>query len=669
MRAKFTYLNISVGMRDSAGQFVVYGDTADGKSDLLPDITMLHDHFDSLTDGYMIWHAGGRRAFSYFMTSPDSRVLQMAVTISMAPEVLMPGRQVVTLLGSIKSRIYEGETLTEPLIERLASEAGFPEEALVSPDNSQAAPAGAPMCYRTYSSPAELANIFGFPRQKDYAGFTGVIIVPASVLAVPGSELPQVTAPVDKALMVVCPPEVTASAMRVEFTDHLTVVYNCQGFDPVSVMFEVGTTNRYVRINGPALVVNSARHAGIVFHKRIPYTVSSGGGVAIDTYTVLINGRTANRNDEGFEVSNSDFVNGKAKVSVSSTNFSSYSREFTPEQLSEAAPLVIVLEPESKDVMLRLDFGDGRVVEEALNIEKNTPEYCQLRAGRFHGFRAHRLMGSSPETYNVDVRPAYDQMSSGQTPDTPAENAASVVAESAVLPGLGDTHAPSGPVAPVMEKASTAMWEEKKSERKAPEFVNESNIGKPSKGGGRKINIDKILMVSVTIVILVLAIWYLASRLGKAEDSDGQSASDSTELVALQGAVAQGAAGMPVQAVAMSADEQADVDYLNTNSKWRRDNLKTDTYRALYDAMTEGDIEAVVANDYFKVKGRATNSRADRVINLLWTAKGSNQEKNHRKILKALKSKDGIDLYDLVEALARKMPPKSEENTGVRPQI
>lgn len=667
MSAKFTYLNISVGVRDTAGQFMTYGTQVSGEADLLPEVAMLHDHFESLTDGYMIWHAGGRRAFSYFMTDPDSRTLQMAVTIAMAPEVLMPGRQIATLLGSVKSRIREGETLTEQLIDRLASEAGFPEEALVSPDGSQAAPAGAPMCYRTYSSPAELANIFGFPRQKDYAGFSAAVIVPASVLAVPGSELPQVTAPVDKALMVVCPPDVTASAMRVEFTDHLTVVYSCQGFDPVSVMFEVGTTNRYVRVNGPALVVNSARHAGIVFHKRIPYTVSSGGGVAIDTYTVLINGRTANRNDEGFEVSNSDFVNGKAKVSVSSTNFSTYSREFTPEELSEAAPLVIVLEPESKDVMLRLDFGDGRVVEEALNIEKNTPEYCQLRAGRFHGFRAHRLMGSSPETYNVDVRPAYDQPASRAASDSAAESTAATVAEAAVLPGLDETPVASGPVAPVMEKAPTAIWEEKKSERKAPEFVNESNTGKTGGGGGRKINMDKILMVSVTAVIVVLAIWYLASRFGNADGADEQTAADSTELAASQGA-SPSAAAQPVQA-AMSADEQADVDYLNSTSKWRRDNLKTDTYRALYDAMTEGDIDAVVANDYFKVKGRATGKSADQIINMLWKAKGSNQEKNHRKILKALKTKDGIDLYDLVESLARKMPPKSEENAEVRPQI
>lgn len=54
--------------------------------------------------------------------------------------------------------------------------------------------------------------------------------------------------------------------------------------------------------------------------------------------------------------------------------------------------LELVMQPIEQGVTLRLDFGDGRVFEQQISIEKNTPEYNRLHSGNFHGFRAHRLV-------------------------------------------------------------------------------------------------------------------------------------------------------------------------------------------------------------------------------------------------------------------------------------
>ncbi|MDE6783136.1 MAG: hypothetical protein K2J17_05375, partial [Paramuribaculum sp.] len=399
---KYPYIQVAVTVVDEEGAPSDFSFN-DAPMVTLPALSRIAEMFVDLTDGYLMWEAPGKRAYTYFrMATPDSG--ELSVTVMLDSDVLTSGRPVVSLLADIQRRLTAGDTIDEHLMDTLIDEAGFAEEPLRAHVDDAIWMDGDDICYRTFASSGELNNIFGFPRQEAYKEYRGVLVIPSDITVTDDTDLSEITAPVDKALMVVCPPDVTASEYRVSFSDNLTINYYCDGFDSVSVMFEVGTTNRYVRINGPALVVNSAHHAGIIFHRRIPYTVEAVGGTPIDTYTILINGRTANRNDEGFEIANTDFANGPVKITISSTNYSSFSQEFTPDTLEAAAPLNVVLQPEAREVLLRLDFGSGRVLEKKLNFEKNTPEYCRLRAGNFHGFRAHRLMGTALETYNIDVK-------------------------------------------------------------------------------------------------------------------------------------------------------------------------------------------------------------------------------------------------------------------------
>ncbi len=659
MSAKYSYLEVAVSVIDAEGLYANYH-TNGTKLAPLPGIDNLAAHFMELGDGYMMWQPSETlRAFSYYMFTPDgSNRLQMSATVIMPREVLVPGRTILNLLGSIKNRIKDGEELTEDMFDQMIEHAGFTEEPLCSPDASVSMTQDSTLCFRTYATSVELANIFGFPRQKDYGGFGAVAVVPASVLTTAEMELPQVTTAVDKSLMVVCPENVSTSSMQVSYSDHLTVTYSCPGFESVSVMFEVGTTNRYVRINGSALVVNSAEHAGIVFHKRVPYAITSGAGIQIDSYTILINGRTANRTDDGFEISNTDFRDGKVKITVSSTNFSSFTEEFTPEELDAASPLNIALNPESKNVILRLDFGDGRVVEETLNIEKNTPEYCQLRAGQFHGFHAHRLMGSTPETYNVDVKPTYVAA---------AVSGAEEIEVQQTVAAEREEQATNAPIAPVMEKAPTAIWEEKKPERKAPEFVNETQGQKATKQH-ININFGKVAMVVLTILLAGFVLWQLASIFGSTEEEPAETTKADT-VATVKTTIAE--PSTPKQetpkANALSADEQADIEYLNGNIKWKKSSIKTEKYTALYDAIVAGDINAVVNNDYFKVEGRATNKKAIQAVDFMWKSTGTYNEKGNVKRMKGFADKDALDLHELVEQLATVQP--KEPNTAARPSV
>ncbi len=703
MSTKYPYLDIAISVLADNNQPVNYSFNS-APTIALPSLSDLARHFVNLSDGYVMWKVGGRRAFTYFQLNNEGTVTQLAVTVRMDTDILLPGRPIVNLLGTIRRTVTDGARLTHETIVRALSDSGFPENPLRTEAESDQQDAATGLCCRTYISGTELANIMAFPRQEDYAPYQGVIVVPATVSMQPDSSIPVITNPIDKALMVVCPEEAKASAYRVELSDHLTVTYNMAGFDPQSVEFEVGTTNRYVRINGPALVVNSARHAGIVFSRSVPYSVKSATGNDIDTYTILVNGRTATRNENSFELTNTDFsttADGKVTISVSSTNFGSYSREFTPEELSEAMPLDIVLEPEARKVSLRLDFGGGRILEDSITLEKSTPEYNRLRAGNFHGFRAHRLMGSTPETYNIDLKcqaqPAQPSLNFSQPASAPlAKEPVSDNEKARDEQPAAETEKPetsrtprqplrhNGPVAPVIEKAPSAVWEEKQSRRVAPKFENVTGDRKQDKK--RKKTADelptvekaeepqaetkekeskldmRLIIIGISVIAVALIVWWLMllfSGNGSSDADNGDMAADSVEQVNYTDAAGQPAAAAPVQAapVAATSDaEKADVQYLNDNTTWNIADLKSDKYRALINAMQQGDIDAVASNHYFSVAGTATNKKAVQVVTYLWKAKGTPQMKGNVKILTKL-TKDGkANLGQLIDDLSRLQP-------------
>lgn len=713
MSAKYPYLDIAISVMTDGAQPVNYSFNS-APTIALPSLSDLARHFVNLSDGYVMWQISGRRAFTYFKLNDEGTSTLMAITVRLDPDVLLPGRPIVNLLGTIRRTLTDGSRLTHESLMHALSDSGFPEKPLRSDAEVDFPAAATGLCWRTYISPTELANIFAFPRQKDYAQYQGVIVVPATVSMQPESSIPLLTSPLNKALMVVCPKDVAASSNRVELSDHLTVTYSMNGFDSQSVEFEVGTTNRYVRINGPALVVNSALHAGIIFSRTVPYTVMSATGARIDTFTILINGRTATRGENSFEVSSTDFHDGKVTIAVSSTNFGSYSREFTPEELSEACPLDVVLEPEAKEICLRIDFGSGRIIENSITLEKSTPEYNRLRAGSFHGFRAHRMMGSTPETYNIDVR----QMShpvSVATPTQPSLKFEDKPAETVGTVTLNDTAAvnppttvndraasnarrtQNGPVAPAIGKAPSAIWEEKQHKRVAPKFENVADGNTPAhkdtpvalpekeiapadqeEKTKRESKMDiRLIMIGLGVIAAGLVLWYLLlwfSGSSQPETSPAaQPEGESIEEVNYSEAAGQTTANttpeattaQPAQAAAVPAasndDEKADIEYLNTNNVWKLSDLKSEKYRALITAMQKGDIDAVASNPYFATSGTAKNAKAEKVIGYLWFAKGSLQEKRNIDKLRTLTESGKADLGKLIDDLSRYQPKDGNE--------
>lgn len=707
MSAKYPYLDIAISVLDASLQPVNYSFNS-APTIAMPSLSDLARHFVNLSDGYVMWQIGGRRAFTYFQLNESGTQTVLAITVRLDPDVLIAGRPIVNLLGTIRRTLSDDSRLTHESLMRALTDSGFPETPLRSDAETTFPSSATGLACRTYISGTELANIMAYPRQKEYARFQGIVVVPATVSMQPDSSIPLITEPIDKALMVVCPENVTASTNCVELSDHLTLSYTMPGFDPQSVEFEVGTTNRYVRINGPALVVNSALHSGIIFTKSIPYSVKSPSGKELETYTILINGRTATRNEGSFEVSNTDFTDGKVIVAVSSTNFGSYSREFTPEELSEAAPLDIVLEPQSRKISLRLDFGNGRTLEDSITLEKNTPEYNSLRAGSFHGFRAHRMVGANTETYTVDMRQPAAAMRPVALSDKPAAQTAVTASTSessketpASARNTADdtTRRINSPVRPAIEKAPSAIWEEPKHVRVTPKFENvadNTDSNTPAAPDERKkeeqyldeepvkdevtnekksdFNL-KLLIIGVAVVACGLVIWWLLLLFSDNKSTTGdamQSQAEKIEEVSYNESDSTNAGSAPAPAptpvAAENDDEKADIHYLNANLTWKLSNLKSPKYRALLTAMQNGDIQAVLSNPYFAIAGTATNKHALKVAEYLWNAKGTLAEKGNVSKLKELSADEKANIGKLYDQLSRRQPaqPNQEPRPGAK---
>lgn len=302
-----------------------------------------------------------------------------------------------------------------------------------------------------------------------------------------------------------------------------------------------------------------------------------------------------------------------------------------------------VIEPEVKRnaVVLSLDFGDNRVIEVPLNLEKNGDEYQNLRGGSFHGFHARGVLGREVETFNVDLHSVVEIQSSQSAPSVQ-------------------------PVEVVAEEDSEVT-----TQKPAAETVNEEiEIAETTEKNGRR---RLIWLFTIILLLLVGAgVWWLMQSADKepAEEpplvievpEEEPAPEKSVDEVVLP--------EQPVPAKTNSAESDSlalkDIAYLNSTDKWDRTKLVSPVYQQLIDHLAAGDISAVVAHEYFAKSGVATNKTATSVADMLWKAKGTDTEASNVRELKRLKINDKVDLREVYKKIQLYQP--RTPNAEPRPQ-
>lgn len=586
----------------------------------------------------------------------------MMISLLISNGCALTGRQVLNTFTALKKAFIEDDNLTDEAVETALLDAGVPREPLMLEAWKYTAPADDPKgeaAYRTYMSVQELESIFSFPGQPEYADYRCILVVSATTSLRPGVKMPRITVPIRKQYGVVCPEGVTASAPLVYDGDRLVLTYTKEGFNTHTETVVVGNPAAYTKYEGSTIQVRTAAQTGIRFIRRIPVKVTSTKGVPLNGYTISVNGHSVSTADPYIDFTERDLApDEEVEIQVASNNYRPLKIKRPSAEMLTTGELVLELQPVEQGVTLRLDFGDGRVFEQQISIEKNTPEYNRLHSGNFHGFRAHRQVTSDhSEVYNVDVRlinpPVAPNFETSR-----AESGAEVKKNAPRFVNVSDEAADERPHIDATVPTDPRRHEaEKPSEGYDASSVDDDEDDDPNATSYRRKAL-KWLAIGLVAILAVVAVVFL---IPEGNGYDVAPAAE-TEMTSEEGAAGQAA---PAPAP-MTPEETADVEYLNGNAAWELAKLSSPMGKALAQAIMDGDLNALANNDYFAVKGRCTNTQATQIVDMTWQAIGSpNERGNSRKLRQGVK--DGsVVLRDLVNSLA-KVRPSENVNNNPRP--
>ena len=621
-----------------------------------PTPAVVYDYFLNARECFVQWTTHEANNFALIFRNPYSsdRSGFYMVAISVASGAALTGRETLRALTNLRKTLVEERRMTTNAIDETLADCGIPptprsfESWHIAPTYTR--PVDAPPCYRTFVSLHELETFFTFPLQEEYGRYSSVIYVAATTSLRPGVELQHVLTPIRNVYSIVTPEGVESSRPSAAGGDRNVLTYTRPGYSPIREAVVAGKPSAFVTYEGARMVVRPASECRLTFTRRVPITVRSSKGGPVTGYTVTVNGRPVDTMQPYIEITDQDLKgDAPVEVIVSSNNFVTEKIEIPADKVNPNNPISVMLNPLELGVTLRLDFGENRLFELQISIEKNTPEYSQLHGGSFHGFRARRLtVPGGGEIYYIDVR-------SGAKPSAPAfDNVAADVRQSGTKfdRSLPTVDQPSDPTA-----ASLDIEGERRSRRRRSR---------------KRANILGITLGMLIIAgLLAVAVMYLfPAWLNKAETNVAATAStDSvTALVTdtVTDTVAAPAPTSTTPATSPAIANSGDNVYLNTSREWVRDSLRTEQGRALYDALTAGNIEQVVRNPYFLITGAATNQDALGVADLLWASYGASTQRSNERALLKLKDAPSINLHELYETLARYKSP--QPNTNPRPK-
>ena len=674
----FSYIHVAYRGEMQGATRTLYSYTPED-SDIDPrwDHTMVEPaaavkRFLNLTECYVLQQSPDGNYISLITrNTSDTERGYVMISLLVADGCALTGRQVLGVFTALKKAFIEEDKLSDEAVETALLEAGVPREPLrleawkyhasehkEEPRNEAA--------YRTYISLQDLESIFSFPCQPEYAEYRCILVVSATTSLRPGVKMPRITVPIRKQYGVVCPEGVSASSSLVLDGDKLSLTYSKDGFNSHTETVIVGNPAPYIKYEGSTIMVRTAAQTGIRFIRRIPIKVISTKGTPLKGYTISVNGNSVSTVDPFIEFTERDLTpGGDVEIQVASNNFRPLKLKRSTADMLVTEELELELSPVEQGVTLRLDFGDGRVFEQEISIEKSTPEYNRLHAGYFHGFRANRQVTSDhSEVYNVDVRvgdsstaAAYEKVKQDETKKTDSKRIEAPKFENISDEASDDNRPRIDTSVPVDSRSRNKSDERPEIVRPDIREEDDDDDFDDLRPSGRR----KTIIWGAVALLVIVAVVVVTFLIPDGEEIGG-SVDGQTELAV--DSISGQAAPAPV---AMTPEEAADVDYLNNNAAWVLAKLTSPMGQQLAQAITDGNLDALARNDYFAVTGRCTNKQAEQIVDMAWRAIGSPNERGNSRKLRQGVVNGSVVLHDLVNSLA-KVRPSENPNSTPRPK-
>ncbi len=679
--SQFKYIKIAVTGQWEGELKRLYTYPSDGEQQWpyeLADPETVIRNFLNARDCYLLQRGPQGHCFSMVTRNPlEARAGYMMISLLLADGYSLTGRQIVTTMASLRKTLLEDADRFDDAVTRCLEDVGLPRQGVQLPSwkyqqpvSKAVSPAGT--AYRTYVSGSDLDNILSFPDQLDYQRFASVIAIAATASMRPGVRLERITQPVKKVYSVICPEGVTASKSVIAEGERLGLTFTKDNFSPRKETVLAGAPSPYVRYEGSAIRVKTPRESGLGFVRRVRIDVRSAKGGTVSGYTINVNGRPVNTMEPYIELNENELADGRVtEINVASTNYRPLKVSKESAEIAALDTLELVLEPMEQGIILRLDFGEGRVFEQTISIEKNTPEYSQLHSGNFHGFRAHRVTSQGAgEIYNVDVRsgikpqaPSFANVAS-TTGTKPAARRAPVFENVSDRAGSGSGYRRVNITNGTRGADATAERNGREEDDNDADSRRERRDHRePGRPSGRKLGY--IVGAVLALLVLILAFVFILPGGSKADDdmaaNDSTFSADQDALVqTIEPQSSEPAAAAPAAtetpAASSATDEAADIKYLNDNDKsWDLSQLKSPKYKALADALRAGDINALASNEYFAAS-QCSGKYAREIVTWAWESQGSPQEGKNREALRDAVKGDKVNLFELWDKISRYKP-------------
>lgn len=333
----------------------------------------------------------------------DPRGGRLMVTLFTGKNVPTDGRKVIEALRELKPLAdgnYDRGNV-ERVVDKFAK--------CIKPDYfpSKAASTSKDNAFRRYKSEEELAEIFLFTEQAEYAEYRRLLIVPD--LHVPAQLTPdykEITSPIKHTYYIdeMLPQGVNVSKTRLQDGDTLTITYSANGYEPKSISVRIDRKNNHcLRYDGVKIVVNDANTAGITLQRRIKlnFIAESMRLLSRPKASIYCNNQTCTLDRDGYITLPHPIAQGTYKLRIDAYGYGKYERNLEESELQKGQAEIHLI-PEEKTVSIRL-YVKGEIIKGNVSLKGNDPLYQYLREVE----NAHRELNkySFKTIYGEDGKP------------------------------------------------------------------------------------------------------------------------------------------------------------------------------------------------------------------------------------------------------------------------
>lgn len=366
---------------------------------------------------YMVYRHKNGYYYSYIeRNASDSRGGLEMITIFVPNGVLATGNTVLSTLKDLREILIRNRKYDDTLVQNCISRITTSNSKELFPPRTQQNATGQPVAaFRTYRDDSELAELFLYLKQNEYANVDKLLFVKAADVK-EGASLQGIMQPIKRVFTVVTSSNVRADKAEISVGDKFHITYTKDDREPMGmdITFEP-TVSKFYRIVGNEVILFGPDQLRITFNKRLLFDVRSSDlqNRKIERVEAIFDGRVCNRLENGtlyaLVPEDSIYEGSSAVLQVSAYQHEPRQIQLDLSKIRNNQSVPVILTPKSVTVPISFcikDTDEDRADDAYLPsfdlpLSETDPLLRKLQyEHRFYGYPAYHLGNGQ---YRVDI--------------------------------------------------------------------------------------------------------------------------------------------------------------------------------------------------------------------------------------------------------------------------